>query len=144
MGMIEYNGLGPVWYVVARGYPTALMAEKAWEKGNAKLVYGDEESGVGIVRLGPRPEGGIPCGITDHSVVCVTLNKGAAEKAERILGGEDQSPNENFIQALILRRMRVIAENADRTGRLVIRRAENRGASVDVHGNLYEQIGQDG
>lgn len=139
---VRDHGPGGVWYVVARHYPTALMARAAWERVNRKLVLGGRDPyGVGVTRLGPVGSSrlDIPAGAPDgvHPVVAVTLHEGAARRAERLLrDGTEWTPTDDFADALILRRAHVGASWGE--GKHTIRRPEGRGAQLDERGIVRE------
>jgi hypothetical protein len=135
-------GSGGRWFVVARHYPTALMAKAAWERANRKLILQQREQGIGVQRLAPADDNdphNIPSGAPDgvHGVVAVALIENLARRAERLLrDGTDWTPPEDFARALILRHARVGA--AMGAGKNVIRRPEGRGGRLTEQGVLYE------
>jgi len=136
-------GQGGLWYVVAVSYPTALQAKNSWARAERMLTMKAGDEGVGVTRLAPNPD---PSSIRTgaprdrHPVVVVTLDEPTAEKAQRILhDGEPWTPEDDFADALIYRRVRIMAENEGQEGRLVIRRGEGAGASIGRDGVLHEQ-----
>jgi len=141
--MIERDfGEGGHWYIVAVSYPTALQAKNAWMHAESKLTRKAGDEGVGVTRLAPNPAlntsaTGVPSG--RHPVVVVTLDLATAQKAQRLLhDGEPWTPEPDFADALIYRRVRVMAEHEGETGRVVIRRGEGAGASIGRDGVLHE------
>ena len=128
------------WFVVARHYPTAFMARMAWERAEAGLPMDPGEEGVGIVRLAPRPEGGIATGCPPnaHSVVVITVDEHTGQKAARLLRGEEWEPTPGFINSLIMRRMRAVVEHSNGAGRAITRRPEGQGAMLSPSGNLID------
>lgn len=137
------------WYLVAVTYPSAKQAKAAWEEAERKLIRGSDH-GIGVMRL--LPPGSNPGGMVDsgapeggHPVIAVTTEFHYVEKIERILrGGVPFEPEPGFADAIVARRARVVLEAAQREagpGRVVIRRPEGRGAQMDEHGEMYEQVG---
>lgn len=145
--MVRDLGDGGRWFVVAVHYPSALQAKRAWERINAKLDMRAGDEGIGIVRMSPAGTGS-PSGAPPdtHAVVGVSLHKPTARKMERLArDGTAWEPLPDFADAVILRRARVVvATDPARTGRVVIRRPEGRGAQLDQSGVLYEPEGGQG
>jgi hypothetical protein len=148
MIIVRDHGQGGLWYIVAVHYPTALMARTAWEHAERKLIRGPGEEGIGVFRLKPNTDGGLELasGMGDrHGVVAVTLDESMAQRAERLLrNGRNWMPTEPFMDALISRRAHVVAANAGKGGRIVIRRPEGRGAHLSADGSMDEQAGGQG
>lgn len=133
--------LGGRWYVLTVAYPTGQMAKRAWERLERKLNLSAGDEGIGIYRLTPNPAGGRMTGAgQEPAVACVTLDQPTAEKAQRLLlDGREFDPAEDFADALIARRARVVLQHQGQTGRLVIRRPEDKGGALDPKGQMYEQ-----
>lgn len=136
--MIEHTVEGLRWLVIAVHYPSAMQARTAWERAERKTTHKD--GGIGIVRLTPQTVGGLASGAPEgvHPVCAVTQRDELAAKVERLLrDGTSWQPSDDFMNALIYRRMRVLLAS-EGSGRLRIRRPEDRGAEVDPLGNMYE------
>jgi hypothetical protein len=134
---------GQPWYVEAAHYPTAIMAKRAWERAERKLILGPGEDGIGVTRLAPNPDPaaistGAPPGA--HIVAVVTLNQGIVPRAIRALrDGTSWDPPPEFCDTLIHRRARMMLAQVDSDrGRVVIRRPEGRGAHLRIDGELIE------
>lgn len=142
--IVRDHGEGGRWYVVAVHYPSALQAKRAWERAERKLNMGAGDGGIGLMRLDPRAGGGPEGRLCDgYPVVGVTLDEAAARKCERVLrDGVTWTPTDGFADAVIARRARVLLdaqrERRGATGRLVIRRPEDRGATLDRRGRMHE------
>jgi hypothetical protein len=138
----DHGESGGRWYLVAVHYPSAMMARTAWERAERKLDMSAGDEGIGLIRLAPNPEAsrlrtGAPQGV--QPIVAMTLDEPTAAKAERLLrDGTPWEPESEFLDALILRRLRILAEHRGETGRLIIRRPEGRGATLDREGELHE------
>ena len=142
---VRDRGAGGLWYIVAVHYPTALMARTAWERAEHKLDLRTGDEGIGLYRLKPDPTGEWESGAPSdaHGVVAITLHEPTARKAQHVLrNGRSWLPTESFADALILRRARVVTDHAGQTGRLMIRRPEERGGRLDPGGDMHEQIGR--
>lgn len=128
---------GQKWYLVAVHYPSALQARRAWERVQRKSL-----GGAGTIRMAPAAGGqalasGAPEGV--YPVVVTTDKIEVASKARRVLSdGTPWTPTDDFADAMILRRLRVLAEHTGETGHVVFRRPENRGATMDYKGNVHE------
>lgn len=136
---------GRRWYVEVVGYPSALMAKRAWERAERKLIRGPGEDGVGVTRLAPNPAGGVPTRADgdrapSHAVAVVTLNERMIVKALRLLSdGESFEPTSELVDGLIARRSQVMVSQIDAgQGRIIIRRPEERGAQFNQLGELNE------
>jgi hypothetical protein len=132
---------GRTWYVEARAYPTAIMAKRAWERAERKLIRGPGEEGIGITRLAPNPAGGLSSGLEGgHAVIVVTLDERMLTKAQRLLSdGRVWEPHPELVDAMIARRARVVVGQAGSgEGRVVIRRPEQRGAEFNRLGEVFE------
>lgn len=139
--MITREIAGRTWYIEARAYPTALMAKRAWERAEHKLIRGPGDEGIGITRLRPNPAGGLSSGLEDgHAVIVVTLDEGMLAKAQRLLSdGRSWEPNEALVDAMIARRAKVVLGQAGTgEGRVIIRRPEGRGAEFNRLGEVFE------
>jgi hypothetical protein len=139
--MLARDIAGHRWYLVAAAYPTAVMARRAWERCERKLDLSAGDEGIGLYRLAANPEGGLESGSEGRpAVVAVTLDEATGRKAERLLrDGEPWEPTEGFANAMIARRARVVTAHAGETGRLIIRRPEGKGGSLDPLGRMREQ-----
>ena len=142
--MIARDIGGQTWYVVARHYPTALMARRAFDRLEAKLDLSMGDEGIGLYRMSPRTNGGnLDSGITvddAHPVVAVTLDLATARKADRLSrDGAEWEPLPDFCNALIARRARVVMAHAGETGRLLIRRPDEGGARLYQDGSMRER-----
>lgn len=141
MKVVELEN-GGTWYIVAVHYPTTVMAKKAWERAQRKLSVTAGDAGIGVLRMTPRPGGGRATGAPRdvYPVVALTRDEATAQKAEHILNdGESWMPNDDLSLSLIARRARVVLEHTGQgAGRLVIRRAEGRGAELDREGVMHE------
>lgn len=140
---VRDHGAGGVWYIVARHYPSALMAKRAWERVNRKLVLGQREQGIGVQRLGPVPPGedpgSLPSGAPEgvHPVVAASLNPNLARRADRLLhDGTEWQPTPDFADAVLLRHARIGMTHG--AGKNVIRRPEGRGGRLTPDGVLHE------
>lgn len=142
--MITRDIGGYRWYVETVAYPSALMAKRAWERAERKLLPGKGNEGIGVTRLAPNPAGGASVradgAIGGHAVAIVTLDARVLAKAQRLLSdGEEFEPADELVDALIARRARVVVEQAAAgEGRLVIRRPEQRGAEFNRLGEVFE------
>lgn len=129
------DGLDPLaWYAVSREYEDGDAARAAWEElQDADEIRGGELE-LGIYRHGT--EDGTPCLVT-----AVGHRREGVEEADRILQGTDFDLPDEWAQALILRRIDVLAlqlvEGAPST--LKIRRG--RGAKIRPDGTVDEFIG---
>lgn len=146
---VEREFGGETWYVEARHYPTSLMAKRAWERAESKLILGPGDEGIGVTRLAPNPgENTIPSGLDEsmHAVVVVTRDLRSMEKAKRLLSdGTPWDPVDAFCDALIARRTRMLQGRLAYTlsqrpggGKVTIRRPEERGARVYESGEVRE------
>lgn len=112
------------WYAVCVEFPSAFAARTAWEQMDRKLGPGS----LGIYRHGPADDPG-------RIVSAVSLSRDEVRKALRFLrAGSDYQLDEETLQALILRRARVVLDAAERgidSGRLKWRRPEDAGAVLD-------------
>ena len=147
--LIRDLGDGGRWFIVATHYPSAMQARRAWERCERKLDLSAGDEGIGLMRIAPNPDatGTAPSGAPAdmHGVIAVTLDGPTARKAERLLkDGIAWEPTSPFADALILRRARIVAANEGKTGRVILRRPENRGAALSLDGEIHEQIGGDG
>lgn len=142
--IVRDHGQGGRWYVVTVSYPTPLMAKRAWERCERKLDMSVGDAGIGLYRLtaaehqleGPLATG-IPTGA--HAVAAVTRDSQTARKTRRLLNdGIECELRPSFADALITRRARVVLAHAGETGRLIIRRPQDRGAKVDPFGGMHE------
>jgi hypothetical protein len=138
--MITRDVVGHRWYVEVREYPTAIMAKRAWERAERKLIRGPGGEGIGVTRLAPNPAGGLSTGLSGHAVAVVTLDEATIAKAQRLLSdGKTCAPTDGLIDALIARRARVVlSQVGGGEGRLVIRRPEQRGAEFNRLGDVLE------
>jgi hypothetical protein len=140
--MLTRDIAGRTWYVECVDYPTSLMAKRAWERTERKLIRGPGEDGIGITRLAPNPAGGTPTGLgTGYTVVVVTLDEGMMRRAQRLLSdGTVVEPSLALADALIARRARVVlSQEHTGEGRLVIRRPEGAGAQFNQLGEVIER-----
>lgn len=125
----------PPWWWTCGHYPSALAAKRAWERVERKTKRGGE---LGLYRHGP----------TDDPGSCVTalgLDRGAVEHAAKLMSdGDDQRLPSDLVEAMVVRRARVVVEaaraDAD-AGRILIRRPES-GAVLDERGVMHERGGQ--
>lgn len=144
--MIAREIAGRTWYVELREYPSALMAKRAWERAERKLIRGPGEDGIGVTRLAPNPAGGVPTGLSGHAVAVVSLDHSIMLRAQRLLkDGTEFTPAEALSDALIARRARVVVgqvsaveEIGKQGGRLTIRRPDGRGAEFNRQGEVFE------
>jgi hypothetical protein len=139
--IVKDFGDAGTWYVTTVGYPTALMAKRAWERAERKLTLGPDK-GVGVLRFAPNPGADkLSSGLGCHCVAVVTKDEATCKKGERILnvpGSWPETPEDGFVTSLILRRARVIDQHAGQAGRLIMRRPEGRGAELDQRGIIHE------
>jgi hypothetical protein len=98
---------GVTWFVVAREYESAHDARRAWERldRRGRAVHGALE--LGVYRHGPE----LPDGRADaRFVTAVGHVREGAEEADRLLGGEPYLAPDAMVEAMIARRIRVMAE----------------------------------
>jgi hypothetical protein len=124
------------WYVLTRRYPTAYAAAKGWERATHKLKAIRKRGGVTSV------------GLTRHAhvggeavfVSAVSLERDQVVRTARLLGGEPYELDDQGVEALIVRRAKVVLEHArpNEPGRFEMRRPDGRGAQVTVGGDVIE------
>lgn len=142
--MITRDIGGHRWYIETRSYPSALMAKRAWERAERKLLPGKGNEGIGVTRLAPNPAGGVSVRAdgarSGDAVVVVAMDAKVFRKAQRLLAdGVEFEPAEGLVDALIARRAQVMVEQAaSGEGRIVIRRPEQRGAEFNRLGQVFE------
>lgn len=132
--------VGPAhWLYAAARYPTPFMARVAWERlehaTRAKQRELDETGGVGIYRHGPTDDPG-----TIVSVIGLEGAHTRIERALRVLGqaGEDYPLDQVTLEALIVRRSRIVLAHKGETGRMIGRRPDGRGAILTPGGDIIE------
>jgi hypothetical protein len=128
----------PPWFWTCAAYPSATAARRAWERIERKTRGGGE---LGLYRHGvPGREGRL--------VSAVGLDRAAVERAAKLLsdGVDERLPSE-LVEAMVIRRARVVVEAAaaypNRTGRIKIRRPES-GARLDQRGVMHDEPGGQG
>jgi hypothetical protein len=130
----RYPGVGN-WTVVTVRYATAKMASDAYQRLLRKTPRGE----LGIYRHGPPEDGGTQISI-------VSLNRQEVERAARhLVGAEDVRLPDELVDAMVVRRARVVVEAAQSgasAGRIKIRHA-GAGARLEPDGTMTEQIGGD-
>ena len=130
----RYPGVGN-WTVVTGRYPTAKMGSDAYQRLLRKTPRGE----LGIYRHGPPEDGGTQISI-------VSLNRQEVERAARhLVGAEDVRLPDELVDAMVVRRARVVVEAAQSgasAGRIKIRHA-GAGARLEPDGTMTEQIGGD-
>jgi hypothetical protein len=130
----RYPGVGN-WTVVTARYPSAKMGADAYQRLLRKTPRGE----LGIYRHGLPEEGGTQISI-------VSLNRQEVERAARhLVGAEDVRLPDELVDAMVVRRARIVVEAAQAgrpAGRIKIRHA-GRGARLEPDGSMTEQIGGD-
>ncbi len=130
---------GITWYVVSRRFETSTAAKEAWDRLQAR----DAELGNRL-QLGVYRHGLDEPGAEANTVTAVTHEQAGAEAAHHMLDAPDSGLEPELVEALILRRIDVLAQQIDSgRGTVKIRRPEGRGARVYPGGLFEEQIGRD-
>jgi hypothetical protein len=132
----EFEFIDRTWYVVSRRYPTEAKARYAFERLDveAKRARGALELGCYRHQY-----------LDDDRAVYVTAIghvRAGAEAADRSLTGEPFELEDVFVEAMIGRRIRVMAElEGVPSGSYVVRRPEGRGGHLRPDGTVDEPIG---
>lgn len=124
------SDLATWWWACAR-YPNAHMAKAAWGRVERKTR---ETGDLGLYRHGPREAIGT-------LVTVVGLDRDRVERAARLLrDGRDEPLARDLVEAMVLRRARIVVDNADaEPGRVLIRRPDGAGAVLDERGHMHER-----
>ena len=128
----RYPGVGN-WTVVTGRYPSAKMASDAYQLLLRKTPRGE----LGIYRHGLPEHGG-------NQISIVSLSRLEVERAARHLAGaEDVQLPDELVDAMVVRRARVVVEAAQggaSAGRIKIRHA-GAGARLEPDGTMREPGG---
>lgn len=131
--MIEQFVKSLKWYAVSRSYPSERMAREGWELVDQKLK--NRGLSLGVYRHGSTDAPGT-------ILTVISLQPEGVEKAERLLSlGEEITLEPEILEALILRRMRVVIEQ-EGEGYLQIRRGLAAGAHLNPDGTMDEPVGR--
>jgi hypothetical protein len=123
------------WYWTCARFPSAKMARDAWERIDRKRRTGT----VGVYRHGPSDNPGA-------FVSIVGLDREEVERIARMLrGGVDERLPDDLVERLCVRRAAVVVEatraQPGATGRVKIRRPEDRGAVLGPDGVMRDPRG---
>ena len=118
------------WFWVCARYPSATMARGVWERVDRKRKQG----AIGVYRHGPSDDQGT-------HVTIVGLDRDEVERVGRLLkDGEDVRLADELVRRMCLRRAEVVVEvmraHPGETGRLTIRRPEDRGDVLGEDGTM--------
>lgn len=133
---VREHQVGPVTiYYSTRRFPHARIAKETWEQVNRRLA--GKNLDLGFYRHGPSTHPG--CLVT-----AISLHKGGVEAADFIMRRgvevdvlDDGDMSVAELEAMIARRARVVMENRDRAGHMVVRR-EGDGVKLNRDGSYDE------
>lgn len=120
------------WYIVSAIYATPQLARFAWDEVERRTRnWSDRDSG--IYRHGSSQTQG-------RVVSAVSMNHRSIVRLAGLLRhGADNVMDDGDIDALIARRARVVLEHAGQgSGRMIVRRPDNRGAQMTDTGEMIE------
>jgi hypothetical protein len=126
----------PPWWWTCASFPSAQKARSAWQRVERKTRSGGD---LGLYRHGPEgPRQGT-------LVTALGLDRAKVERAAKLLSdGVDERLPPDLVEAMVIRRARVVVEAAQAdaaAGRIRIRRPES-GAVLDSEGRMHERGGQ--
>ncbi len=130
------DGLDPVaWYAVSREYQDGDAALAAWEQLQDADETRDGELELGIYRHGTEGDD------DPRLVTAVGHRRAGLEEADRLLQGTDFDLPDEWAQALILRRMDVLASQLRGGAPRALKIRRGHGAKIRPDGTVDEFIG---